>query len=75
MRNQSFEMTDALIGPPSMDAINIRHRGSNIEVNTAVIRRVVSGAPPAIDGSSDGWGGADLNISLWAGNHTLATTP
>ena len=76
MRNQSFQMTEELIGPPSMDALSIRHHGNvDDDVNTAVFRRVAAGGPPpAIDGSSDGWGGSDVNISFWSdGSHHVTT--
>ena len=72
MRNQSFEMTAALIGPPSMDAIGIRRHGNvDSDVATAVFRRAQQ--PPAIDGSSRGWEASDSNVSLWAdGSHHVS---
>ena len=72
MSNKSFGMTAALIGPPSMDAIDIRRHG-NVDsgVNTAVFRRTQ--LPPAIDGSARGWDASDSNVSLWAdGSHHVS---
>ena len=68
--NSTFSMTPELISPPDMAALEIRHRGAQTDVKTAVFRRVST--TPAIDGSAKGWSSADTNVTLWAdGSHSV----